>query len=83
MAKDDYKNWLKEAEWDLETSEILKENGRYNSASFYSQQSVEKLLKATLLFKNEAPWRHSTRELLIRLNQITKTDLSKLLHYTS
>lgn len=80
MAPEDYKNWLNEAEWDLETAEILKEKERYNSSAFYAQQAVEKLLKAALMFKNEAPWGYSTRELLIRLNQITEIDLSNLIH---
>jgi len=80
MVSNDYKNWLKEAEWDLETSEILKDNGRYNSSAFYAQQAVEKLLKSALLFKNESPWGHSNRELLLRLNKIVKDDLSRLLH---
>ena len=80
MAPEDYKNWLNEAEWDLETAEILKEKERYNSSAFYAQQAVEKLLKAVLMFKNEAPWGHSARELLIRLNQITEIDLSNLIH---
>jgi HEPN domain-containing protein len=82
MAPEDYINWLNEAEWDLETSEILKEKERYNSSAFYAQQAVEKLLKAALMFKNEAPWGHSTRELLIRLNEITEIDLSNFIHNT-
>jgi len=80
MAREDYKNWLKEADWDLTTAEILKERERYNSAAFFAQQAVEKILKAALMFKNEAPWGHSTKELLIRLNEITELDLSNLIH---
>lgn len=80
MAREDYKNWLKEADWDLTTAEILKERERYNSSAFFAQQAVEKILKAALMFKNEAPWGHSTKELLIRLNEITELDLSNLIH---
>jgi HEPN domain-containing protein len=80
MVSNDYKNWLKEAEWDLETSEILKGKGRYNSSAFYAQQAVEKLLKSALLFKNESPWGHSNRELMLRLNKLVKVNLSRLLH---
>ncbi len=80
MAPEDYKNWLNEAEWDLETAEILKEKERHNSSAFYAHQAVEKLLKAALIFKNEAPWGHSTRELLIRLNEITEINLSNFIH---
>lgn len=80
MVSNDYKNWLKEAEWDLKTSEILKNEKRYNSSAFFAQQAVEKLLKSALLFKNESPWGHSNRELLLRLNKLVKVDLSILLH---
>ncbi len=82
MAPEDYMNWLNEAELDLETVEILKEKERYNSSAFYAQQAVEKLLKAALIFKNEAPWGHSTRELPIRLNEITEIDLLIFIHNT-
>lgn len=80
MAREDYKNWLKEADWDFTTAEILKERERYNSSAFFAQQAVEKILKAALMFKNEAPWGHSTKELLVRLNEITELDLSNLIH---
>jgi HEPN domain-containing protein len=82
MVREDYKNWLKEADWDLETAEILKEKERYNTSAFYAQQAVEKLLKSALMFKNESPWGHSTRELLIRLDEIVDLDLSELKHFT-
>lgn len=83
MVSEDYKNRLSEANWDLETSEILKNQKRYNSCAFFAQQAVEKLLKSALLFNNESPWGHSTRELVIRLDEISKLDLSKLIHYAS
>lgn len=78
MVSEDYKNWLKEANYDLETSEILKKQKRYNSCAFFAQQATEKILKSALLFKNESPWGHSTRELLIRLDELTKLDFSSL-----
>jgi len=78
MAPEDYKNWLNEAEWDLETAEILKDKKRYNSSAFYAQQAVEKLLKSALIFKNEEPWGHSTRELLIKSNDSKRIKSIKL-----
>lgn len=80
MVSEDYKNWLKEANYDLETSQILKNQKRYNSCAFYAQQATEKILKSALLFKNESPWGHSTRELVIRLDGLTKLDFSSLTH---
>ncbi len=80
MAREDHKNWLNEAEWDLETSIILREQKRYNSSAFYAQQACEKLIKAALIYKNEAPWGHSNRELLLRLDEIVELDLSNLIH---
>ena len=83
MVSEDYKNWLNEAKWDLETSEILKNQKRYNSCAFFAQQAVEKLLKSALLFYNESPWGYSTRVLVIRLDEICNLDLSSLTHYAS
>ena len=83
MTRNKYKNWLDEAEWDLETARILKDQERYNASAFYSQQSVEKLVKAILMFKKESPWGHSTRELLHRLSEIMDEDYSKLIHLSS
>lgn len=83
MARKRYKNGLEEAKWDLETAKILKEQKRYNSSAFYAQQSVEKLVKAVLMFKNESPWGHSTRELLTRLSELMDEDFSNLIHLSS
>lgn len=80
MVRDNYKNWLKEAEWDLETAKILKDKGRFNNCAFYAQQSVEKLLKSALIYMNESPWGHSASKLLLRLDEITDEDYSKLHH---
>ena len=80
MTREDYKNWLNEADWDLETAEILRERGRYNSSTFFAHQAVEKLIKAALMYKNESPWGHSTRELLLRFEEITEESFSELIH---
>ena len=60
----DYIYWLKEAEIELEAAENLGQAGFYAQACFHCQQSVEKALKALLLFKkNSHPKTHSLREL--------------------
>lgn len=61
--------WLSEAEWDLETAEILHRNRRHNAAAFYAHQAAEKAAKAMLYSVNEAPWGHSVRVLLQRYYQ--------------
>jgi len=61
------RDWLSEAEYDLETAVILLENRRYNAACFYAQQAAEKAVKAVLLSRNI--WRvgHSVLDLLKEL----------------
>ncbi len=40
-------------------------------------------MKSALLFHNESPWVHSTRALVIRLDEICNLDLSLFTHYAS
>lgn len=64
------KNWWEQANHDLGTAKILLENKRFDAASFYCQQSLEKALKAySLLKKRESPGHiHS----LIKLAKFTE-----------
>ncbi|MHA1266525.1 MAG: HEPN domain-containing protein [Candidatus Helarchaeota archaeon] len=80
MGRKDYENWVKEADWDLETAKILNKQKRYNAAAFYAQQAAEKLLKAALMIRNESAWGHSIRELLNQWGKISETDITDLLH---
>ncbi|HLD10635.1 MAG TPA: HEPN domain-containing protein [Candidatus Nanoarchaeia archaeon] len=49
-------NWWKQAKYDLETAKILLKTERYDAASFYCQQTIEKALKAYILeTKKESP----------------------------
>lgn len=53
-------HWQKQAESDFRKAEILFQNSEYDGAAFYSQQSVEKALKAVILLKtNEKAEGHS------------------------
>ncbi len=62
-------NWWKQAEADLRKSGILLDSREFDGAVFYSQQAVEKALKALCLLKlREAPIGHS----IIYLAQIIK-----------
>jgi HEPN domain-containing protein len=62
--------WLKTAEGDLETAEVLMKNDRYAHACFHAQQSGEKSLKALWHFFDADPWGHSINKLLQGLEHI-------------
>jgi len=64
--REEWRRWLDEASWDLETAKILYQNRRYNAACFYAHQAGEKAVKALLYSLNEAAWGHSIRMLLER-----------------
>lgn len=61
--------WLSEAEWNLETAQILHREKRFNASTFYAYQSAEKAVKALLYHVNEAPWSYSIRVLLERFSR--------------
>lgn len=63
--------WIKEAEEELESAKVLYEHGRYKSACYHSQQSVEKGLKAILLEKGQRPER--THDIVELHNAVAKT----------
>ena len=48
----EYLYWMKKAESDLRKADILKEKCEFDGATFYSQQTAEKALKAVCLFNN-------------------------------
>ena len=49
-----YKEWIEKAERDIKSAKILKEHECGNDVvAFHSQQAVEKLLKAYLIFNGE------------------------------
>lgn len=49
--------WIKDAEDELESAEILCEHGKYRGACYHSQQCIEKGLKAFILEKGKRPER--------------------------
>jgi HEPN domain-containing protein/predicted nucleotidyltransferase len=63
--------WIRDAEEELESAKILFDHGRYKSASYHSQQSVEKGLKAILLEKGRRPER--THDIVELRNAVTET----------
>lgn len=63
--------WLKQAEYDMDTADIMFENGRYFYAVFMCHLAIEKALKGFYLkVHNTVP--PKTHNLLYLLNQIGK-----------
>jgi len=77
------RRWLSEAQWDLETAQILHESRRYNSCAFICQQAGEKASKALLYMIGESPFGHSVRELLARYAEAKHENLEQLLLHAS
>ena len=77
------RRWLSEAQWDLETAQILHESRRYNSCAFICQQAGEKAAKALLYAIGESPFGHSIRELLARYAEAKHENLEELLPLAS
>lgn len=46
---EEYKLWIKQAESDLDSAEILFKNKKFEGASFYAQQTSEKALKGVVI----------------------------------
>jgi HEPN domain-containing protein/predicted nucleotidyltransferase len=63
--------WIRDAEEELESAKVLYEHGRYKSACYHSQQSVEKGLKAILLEKGRRPER--THDIVELHNAVRET----------
>jgi HEPN domain-containing protein len=62
--------WIRDAEEELESAKVLYEHGRYKSACYHSQQSVEKGLKAIILEKGRRPER--THDIVELYNAVTE-----------
>ena len=52
-AKKDFRAWLRKAASDLRAAKILIKEMEFEPSAYHSQQSVEKALKAFLVFKNQ------------------------------
>ncbi len=68
---DKYKEWLKQADYDMETAEAMFKSGRYFYAVFMCHLSIEKALKG-LYFKDFDQVPPKTHNLLYLLNKIGK-----------
>lgn len=62
--------WIKTAEDDLDSAEILKKNDKYAHACFHCQQSAEKAIKAVWYLCDADPWGHSIKKLIDDLEAV-------------
>ncbi len=56
MPANRYKDWLRQAEHDLETARANAKAGAYDWACFIAQQAAVKPLKALILYHSGQPW---------------------------
>ena len=90
MTNENIKQWMQKADNDLKTAKhelALPDDETVTEAvCFHSQQAVEKLLKAFLIFKNEEFGRTHNLELLLQLcgkydKDFLKCDIGNLTEY--
>ncbi|MFW6150327.1 MAG: HEPN domain-containing protein [Chloroflexota bacterium] len=74
------RDWLRQAERDLETAGVLLEQGRYEWSCFVAQQSAEKAAVAAVQQWDGVGWGGSVSRMLTMLAE--RTEVSKfLLHF--
>lgn len=69
------KDWLGQAQRDLEQAESSQAEGRHEWACFAAQQSAEKAVKALHLFLKQEAWGHVVARLLKELPLTIPEDL--------
>lgn len=62
-----YRDWLSQAERDLEQAKDSRRSGRHEWACFAAQQAAEKAVKALHLFSGQEAWGHVIATLLQEL----------------
>lgn len=71
--KKEVKNWLEQAEHDIEVAEYNLNGNMLDAAAFYSQQAVEKALKSLYILKFEELWKvHDLVRIAKRIQAPTK-----------
>jgi len=69
------KDWMAQAERDLEQAAASRDQGRHEWACFAAQQSAEKAVKALHLFLGQEAWGHVVARLLMELPVEVPADL--------
>ena len=78
MKNKESENWIIQAKDDLEKSKILFEKRKFDGAAFYSQQTIEKCLKATILKRKNILLRTHDLMALGREAKVTEQVLEKI-----
>ncbi|BBL45239.1 DNA-binding protein [Nanobdella aerobiophila] len=77
MIDENIIDWLKLADDDLKTAKDIYKLSHYRIACFLSQQSVEKYLKAFLVYKNYFDiYKHRTHDIRILIDECKNIDKS-------
>lgn len=61
------KDWMAQAERDLELAILSRDHGRHEWACFAAQQAAEKAVKAVHLSRGQEAWGHAVARLLAEL----------------
>jgi HEPN domain-containing protein len=72
----DLQEWLKYAEEDFASAQILFDGGRYATCAYHCQQALEKVLKAWIVSRTGTtpPHTHNFRDLLARIPDVSIPD---------
>ncbi|HUF76896.1 MAG TPA: HEPN domain-containing protein, partial [Longimicrobiales bacterium] len=62
-----WRDWLDQAERDLEQAEASEEDGRHEWACFAAHQAAEKAVEALHLYNGQEAWGHLVASLLAEL----------------
>ena len=70
--------WLKQAEYNLETAQAMFSSGRYIYTTFMCHLSIEKVLKGlyALAFSKDAPKTHNLNYLTEKISEYIDIDLN-------
>jgi HEPN domain-containing protein len=74
-----YEKWLEVAKEDLDTADIMLNNGRYSYVAFMCEQAIEKLSKGIYVYKfdKEAPYTHNINIILKDIESIISDERYK------
>ncbi|HEV2719677.1 MAG TPA: HEPN domain-containing protein [Thermoanaerobaculia bacterium] len=67
------RDWMAQAQDDLEAALVLRDGGKHGQACFTAQQAAEKAVKAVHLSRLVPPWGHSIIELLEALHDVPES----------
>ena len=79
--RDKYKEWLKQADYDMDTAQVMFNSGRYFYAVFMCHLSIEKGLKGLFskVLDETPPKTHNLLYLLDKIGKRPKQELEKFI----